>query len=256
MTSIPTHAFDLSSRGGDVIEGLRDVHYGETCIVCGLGPSVRAVPPELPPGVKTIGVNDAFRFRPVDYLFLIDQPIAFKNPDRIATIAESTPAYWFTGTVAHASWDYEREQRGLAPISPAVDVDSGLLPGRRITTPSLATGLALFLGFRRIGIIGIDTIGHPVLEKLIDEMNVIWSEVLSSAWLVKASIVNLSAVNAVPVLPRMHVRDFLAGAPMTHAPKRSKEHTQYIRYIEKGRLGHRASAVWRTEAPKAKAVAK
>jgi hypothetical protein len=215
---------------------MRNIHQGETAIICGIGPSLTALPDQdalRAKGITTIGVNDVFKHRPVDYLFMIDQPVVFKAP-RIDTIVASTPRYWFMGTVAHASWNHERRQRKLHELSPVMNVDTGLLPGKRLTTPSLACGLALFLGFKRIGLIGVDIVGHKTLVKHVDAINVIFSEVLSAAWLAKAGLVNMSPMNALPILPQMTIPDFLAGKPVTHAPRRQKKHTQRIRYYEKG----------------------
>lgn len=239
-TNRPFVTFDLASRcGAEPLEAMRGMCEGQTAIVCGLGPSLGALPDQdrlHSLGITTIGVNDIFAHRPVDFLFMIDQPIVFKR-HRIDTIVSSKPRYWFMGSVAATSWDHEWKQRNMPPALPQQLVDTGLLPGKRLTTPSLAVGLALFLGFKRIGLIGVDIIGHPVLEKHVNNVNVIFTEVLSAAWLVKAGIVNLSPSNVVPVLPRMTIPEFLDGKPVTHIPRRQKKYTRTVRFFEKGALG-------------------
>jgi hypothetical protein len=244
----PLVTFDLASRCGlESLESMRGMCEGQSAIVCGLGPSIGALPDKeilAEKGISTFGVNDIYKYHPVDYLFLIDQPIVF-TPDRIKTIMASGPRYWFMGSVARASWDHEYESKNVPPALPMQVVDTGLLPGKRLTTPSLACGLALFLGFKRIGLIGVDIIGHKVLEKHIDNVNVIFTEVLSAAWLVRAGIVNLSPMNALPILPRMTLPDFLSGKHVTHFPRRQKKHTRLIRHFEKGALSKTNDPRWR-----------
>lgn len=59
-----------------------------TIDVLGLGETVREYKPT---GNITVGVNDIFKYFPVDYLVLADPPQRFPEPDRFKTIMESTP---------------------------------------------------------------------------------------------------------------------------------------------------------------------
>ena len=61
--------------------------------ILGTAPSVREYIPN--PDIKTIGVNDIFRYHPVDYLLLMDGISTFTD-DRQKIIKESKPAKVFT----------------------------------------------------------------------------------------------------------------------------------------------------------------
>jgi len=187
------------------LEKWRDIHSGQDMIVCGCGPSVAELPQTL--DIPTIGVNDIWAYHECNYILMLDGPKAFK-PERINRIVASMPNRWFLTKAADKSWKTYKK-----PRQPVTLFDDLLMPGARITTPSLAVGLALFLGAKRVGLIGVDLKGHSSLEKRVCEVDRGFLQLKGAAWLMKRQLWNLSKDSMMTMLPYKSYSDFMAQAP-------------------------------------------
>lgn len=72
-----------------------------TIHVLGLGESLATYKPD---GNTTIGVNDIFKFHPVDYLVLADRPHRFSDV-RLECICSSTPKKFFVISALCEDWE-------------------------------------------------------------------------------------------------------------------------------------------------------
>ena len=186
------------------MEKWRNRHLGESMIVCGCGPSIQKIPRKI--DIPTIGVNDIWGHHEVDYVLMIDSFKCFTQ-NRVARIMHGKPKHYFMASHAQMSWNTEKKKR-----EPYTIFDDGLMPGTNVTTPSLAVGLAMFMGAKRIGVIGVDLDKHPTLMKQIVRVQKGFSELMGVAWIMgDVELWNLSVEGADILLRRMTPERFLAG---------------------------------------------
>ena len=115
-------------------------------------------------GLISIGVNDVFKFRPVDYLVLIDKPQAFA-PDRLATIKSSTSARVITHIAEWSHYFDNVELIKLAHVrSETAYLKSDMYP-YSICSPYVAVIHAYKLGASEIVMHGVDLVNHPKLSE-------------------------------------------------------------------------------------------
>jgi len=201
----------------------RDAHRGETFIVCGCGQSLNLL--ESPGSFVTIGVNDVGRHFTPDYLVVLNPPSHFKL-GRFRYVEESRARAIFT-----------QLDRLDVPHSNVVQFRLGARAGTDFAVPDVlhyagnspyvAVCLAVHMGARRIGLLGVDftdhhffgsTGTHPLagdLEKIDREYAGLHAACASAG----IELVNLSPVSRLTSLPRVDLRSFDARA-------RSKEVTQ------------------------------
>jgi hypothetical protein len=153
----------------------------KTIIVVGLGLSARQEVPRLQ-RAETIGVNDVDYFLHPKHLLLLDKPQRFK-PTRLETIKKTkAKRIYYIGD----RWDkfFRRDKRvqkfeilTWRSDNPA-DLDEApwaLVNG--FTSPFTAVHLAYKLGAKRIGVIGVDLIGHQLAkysERINKDFYTIW----------------------------------------------------------------------------------
>ena len=129
-------------------------HAGETILVCGCGPSLNDL--ENPERFVTIGVNDVGRRFQPDYLVVVNPRNQF-NSDRFHYIETSKAKFVFT-------------QLDLGLKIPAARFQLGKYGGTDFSNPEtlhytrnspyVAVCLAVQMGARRIGLIGVDFTDH------------------------------------------------------------------------------------------------
>src|SRR5690242_19024469 len=154
----------------EVLQGYWNIHSGETIVVCGCGPSLNALP--LPPPCATVGVNDIGRRFDPDYLVVLNPPEQF-TAGRFRHVEASRARAVFSQLplrLAHAPLARIRlgQRGGIDWRHPKG------LPYTR-NSPYVALCLALQMGARRIGLIGVDFTGdhffgptgpHPLAREL------------------------------------------------------------------------------------------
>lgn len=127
--------------------------------VLGLGETVREY---KPCGNITVGVNDIFKYFPVDYLILADPPQRFPEKDRYKTIVESTPKKF----LCPEPWPVNNfELIKLAPGRGMIkELDTHGVYCFSNNSPYLACVHAYKLGAKEIRLFGVDFNTHEALS--------------------------------------------------------------------------------------------
>ncbi|MDB4916775.1 MAG: hypothetical protein JWM95_4419 [Gemmatimonadetes bacterium] len=135
-------------------EDFGGVHDGETILVCGCGASLAEL--ERPERFITIGVNDVGRQFDPDYLVVLNSRHQFSG-DRFKYVEGSRARAVFSQLRLEIPHPHlvtlKLGKRGGA------DVDGKTLPYTR-NSPYVAVALAIHMGARRIGLLGVDFTDH------------------------------------------------------------------------------------------------
>ncbi|MGH6891165.1 MAG: hypothetical protein ACREEP_02785, partial [Dongiaceae bacterium] len=152
------------------LPGFRDLHAGETLVVCGCGASLRDFRP--PKNLITIGVNDVGRLFDPTYLVVLNSRQQFSG-DRFRYVEQSRAQAIFTQLdlgIRHPHTVRFRLGRYGGTDFPNPEV----LHYTR-NSPYLALCLAVHMGAKKIGLIGVDftenhfyaeTGPHPLASRL------------------------------------------------------------------------------------------
>ncbi len=194
------------------IADYKNIHQGKSIIVCGCGESLNTLP--LNENIITIGVNDVGRLFDPNYLVVLNHPQQFKL-DRYRYVRDSKASAVFSQLplkFPHPNIvKFKLGQKGGTDFS-----QPDALPYTQ-NSPYVAIGLAVLMGAKRIGLIGVDftpnhffgkTGMHPLQEKLgiIDkEFQRLHTALVSQA----VELVNLSAKSRLDSLPKMAMQQFL-----------------------------------------------
>jgi hypothetical protein len=134
-----------------VFRDFRGYHAGETMLVCGCGSSLSQI--IAPESVITIGVNDVGRLFDPDYLVVVNPRTQFAA-GRFSYVEQSRAHAVFTQLDLGLSHPrVVKFQMGCRPGTEFNNPD--VLPYTR-NSPYVAICLAVHMGARRIGVIGVD----------------------------------------------------------------------------------------------------
>jgi hypothetical protein len=137
------------------LASFRGLHAGESIVVCGCGASFAELTPPI--GAITIGVNDVGRHLDPDYLVVVNPRNQFAG-DRFRYVESSRARYLFTQLdlqVAHpAVIKFRLGRHGGTDFS-----DPNVLHFTQ-NSPYVALCLAVHMGAKRIGLIGVDFTDH------------------------------------------------------------------------------------------------
>lgn len=137
------------------LASFKDVHKGETVIVCGCGSSLNEF--KNPEQFITIGVNDVGRRFHPDYLVVVDPRRNF-SVKRFQFVKYSGAKYLFTqldqGEVQPETVRFRLGRKGGTDFSNPNVLDYSL------NSPYVALCLAVHMGAVRIGMIGVDFTLH------------------------------------------------------------------------------------------------
>ena len=142
------------------LASFKDIHKGETIIVCGCGTSLNLL--TQPQRFITIGVNDVGRKFHPNYLVVVNPPNQFVR-DRFQYVRDSCSPYLFT-------------QLDLGKVNPeVVPFRLGTRGGTHFNNPDVlhytqnspyvALCLAVHMGATRIGLIGVDFTDHHFFDR-------------------------------------------------------------------------------------------
>jgi SAM-dependent methyltransferase len=197
------------------LEGFYNFHEGETILVCGCGSSLTEV--AGPERFITIGVNDVGRMFQPDYLVVLNSRPQFSH-DRYRHVEESRARAVFTQLRLGLSHPhvitFRLGRRG------GTDVDGATLPYTR-NSPYVALALAMHMGARRIGLIGVDftenhffgrTGRHPLSREL-PQIDGEYTRLAEACRQRGVELFNLSATSRLTGLPKMSFGAFAAAVP-------------------------------------------
>jgi hypothetical protein len=130
-----------------------------SCVICGIGPSIQGF--TRPVGWKVFGVNDCDRWISPDYLLVVNPEGSFRG-DRWNYIhtTKADVVYSHLNLPIQASEHLVRIKLGKEN---GVNLDGDTCDYTN-NSPYMACILAYRLGFRRIGLIGVDLVDHPHLK--------------------------------------------------------------------------------------------
>jgi hypothetical protein len=197
------------------LASFRGLHRGETMLVCGCGSSLSQI--TAPERFATIGVNDVGRLFNADYLLVVNPPAQFSG-GRFRYVESSQARAIFTQLDLGISHPhvvrFNLGRRGGADLS-----DNDSLPYAR-NSPYIALCLALFMGARRIGLVGVDFTGHHFFattgrHPLASELNAIQAEyeaVAQTCRKMGVEVYNLGADSVLRAFPKVPPEEFARGA--------------------------------------------
>ena len=198
----------------------RNYHDGETMLVCGCGSSLPSV--IAPERFPSIGVNDVGRLFDPDYLVVINPRSQFSG-DRFKYVEASHSQAIFTQLdlgIAHPNIvRFKLGKRGGTDVS-----DAGSLPYTR-NSPYVALCLALYMGAKRIGLIGVDFTEHHFFAStgrhpLAGELNQVNNEYTALAQAFRqrgVDVFNLSAESRLTAFPKISPEQFARSSLVSAA---------------------------------------
>lgn len=195
------------------LAGFHNYHIDETIIVCGCGSSLNHLPD--PHRHVTIGVNDVGRLFDPTYLMVLNNKADFKG-DRFSYIENSKAKVVFSQLALRINHQnlvkIKLGRRGGVDFS-----DHNSLNFTR-NSPYVATCLAIHMGARRIGLIGVDftdnhffgqTGPHP-LAREIGQINAEFGRLCAAAAQLGVELVNLSQSSRLVAVPKLAIDAFLS----------------------------------------------
>ncbi|HUF60477.1 MAG TPA: glycosyltransferase [Verrucomicrobiales bacterium] len=198
----------------------RNVHCGETIVVCGCGASLNDF--AEPHRFITVGVNDVGRrFHPT-YLVVVNPPSQF-SPQRFQFIRDSRARCIFTQL--DLGIPHSRIVRFRLGTRGGVDFSDPHVLHYTQNSPYVALCLAAHLGAARIGLIGVDwtndhffgsTGGHPLSRRLaqIEKEYRALSDALRKRGV---AVYNLSPVSRLTCIPKISFEELVHG-PIDSVP--------------------------------------
>jgi hypothetical protein len=197
-------------------EAWRHRHAGESVIVCGCGESAALLAAKPP--CTVIGVNDLGRAWHPDYLVLVNPPAQF-SPERWAVVQATQARAVFTQLADPGLPAEVPVQRfALGRLAGTDEPAPGTLHYTR-NSPYVAVQLALHLGARRIGLLGVDftprhffgDTGEHLLARRLPQIDAEYAALHSACAARGVELVNLSPVSRLQSLPRQDLSAFVPG---------------------------------------------
>jgi len=190
----------------------RNLHADATVLVCGCGASLELL--DDAKGCITIGVNDVGRKLTPDYLVVVNPRTQF-TAGRLAHIERSGARAVFSqlGDLRLAGAPLVRFRLGTyGGTTPSSAVDALHYTQN---SPYVAVCLAMHMGARRIGLIGVDFTGQHALAA---QLRLIDGEYQKLAVAIRSrggELVNLSPTSRLTSLPRGDLQEFLTQSAAT-----------------------------------------
>ena len=205
-------------RSMRTLASFKDTHRGETFVVCGCGESLNEL--TQPERFVTIGVNDVGRRFQPDYLVVVNPRHQFAG-DRFRYVEHSRARFIFTQLNLGLRRDNIVQVR-LGRYGGTDCINASVLHYTR-NSPYVALCLAVLMGARRVGLIGVDFTDHHFFARTgrhqltgqlarIDAEYRALGEALAQAGI---EVLNLSARSRLTAFPKIALEDFArdAGLP-------------------------------------------
>jgi hypothetical protein len=198
------------------LASFKGIHHGETIVVCGCGESLNLL--EHPEQFITIGVNDVGRRFNPNYLVVVNPRNQFKA-DRFQYVVNSKAGHVFT-QMSNLGIPHPRIVRfRLGKYGGTDFTDPEVLHYTR-NSPYLAVCLAVYMGARRIGLIGVDftdhhffaaTGRHPLAPQL-EQIDREYQSLARACLALGIEVVNLSPTSRLTALQKTSLEDFAVAA--------------------------------------------
>jgi hypothetical protein len=208
MDRISSSGRETSSR---TLPSFKDIHRHDKIVVCGCGSSLNTF--VSPSRFITIGVNDVGRLFQPRYLMLCNYPHQF-DADRWPYVENSRAEYLFTHLpdLVHPHPNIVRFRHGVCGGTDFSDPERLHYTN---TSTYMALCLAIHMGSRLIGVIGIDyTDNHffgptgRYTGNTAATVDPQFRKLANAALELGAQIFNLSAGSALTAFPKMPLEDF------------------------------------------------
>ena len=211
----------------------QNIHEGSTIVVCGCGESLNEL--TTPERFITIGVNDVGRRFHPNYLVVVNPRSQFSG-DRFHYVESSRASYLFTQLDLGLS--RENVIRFSLGTPNGTDLSDPNVLHYTQNSPYVALCLAVHMGARRIGVIGVDftdnhffapTGRHVLTSQLsaIDEQYQCLYEAIRARGV---EVFNLSSTSRLTAFPKMSVAQFSNAAPAVPQPHISEERIFFVNY--------------------------
>jgi Glycosyl transferases group 1/Glycosyl transferase family 2 len=189
----------------------QDYHAGETILVCGCGSSLSQI--VAPERFVTIGVNDVGRLFQPDYLVVLNPLHQFRG-DRARYVEESRASAIFTQLQLAIS--HPHIVRFRLGTRGGVSFNNPQVLHYTRNSPYLALCLAVHMGAKRVGLIGVDFTDHHFFGQtgrhpLTGEFAQIereYKHLAESCRQMGVEVVNLSQESRLTAFPKMSPMDF------------------------------------------------
>jgi hypothetical protein len=208
----------MIANAAPTLASFAGIHRGETIVVCGCGPSLNGL--ERPEQFVTIGVNDVGRRFDPSYLVVVNPPSQFA-PGRFRYVQESKARYLFSqldlGAAAPPAVRFRLGHYGGTTFD-----DPGVLHYTR-NSPYVALCLAVHMGARRIGLVGVDftddhffgATGPHVLAGQLPAIDAEYRALATALAARGVEVTNLSPASRLTAFPKRQT-----AAPAPAAPRR------------------------------------
>jgi hypothetical protein len=250
-----------------MLASFRNAHQSQSIVVCGCGHSLVAL--RQPNSFITIGVNDVGRLFQPDYLVVIDGREHLR--DRFRYVETSQAGWIFTqrtnlGLLRSRIVNF-RLGTGDGPES--ADAETLPFSRERLMTPHVAVCLALHMGARNIGLIGVDLTDHHFFASTgahewaphLDSIDREFARLGVAALERGCRIFNLSEMSRLSAFPKMSVETFATIDPIAPQSAASERPRRIVSYATTPLVGrpallarcinaqtpHRARCVWATD---------
>lgn len=210
-----------------------DIHDGKTIIVCGCGSSLNEF--QNPEQYITISVNDVGRLFTPSYLVVLNPRTQFKG-DRFRYVENSRAGAVFTQLdlgIKHPNVVRFK----LGKYGGTDFTDTHVLHFTR-NSPYVALCLAVHMGAKRIGLIGIDftdnhffgNTGRHNLAGQLEQIDKEYKSLAESCKRMGIEIVNLSGRSRLSAFPRMNLNDFFSKQAADDSTDQSTRQLNIISY--------------------------
>ncbi len=216
MTESLPSSSPVEASGGDEalpsgFKDFRGFHKGATVVVCGCGASLKTF---VNPGrCITIGVNDVGRLFHPDYLVVVNPRHQFQS-DRFRHVEESKARAIFTQL--DLGLQHKRVVRFNLGRRAGVDFSNPDVLNYTSNSPYVALCLAVHMGARKIGIIGVDftndhffaqTGTHP-LERQLPQIDREYRQLYDECVRRGVEVFNLSTQSRLTAFPKLSLQEF------------------------------------------------
>jgi hypothetical protein len=217
-----------------VFSEYRDRHKGEDILVCGCGESLRAF--QFPEDLITIGVNDVGRVVDPDYLVVLNSEGQFPR-ERFQYIRDSRAGAVFTQFTNLPVPNGKRVILRLGQYGGSDLASPDTLPYTR-NSPYVAICLAVYMGARRVGLIGVDfsdqsiyapLARHPLTGQL-PRIESEYARLVTACTARGIELVNLSPASRLTSLPKADSAGWLESHARSARARRAASGLRLVSY--------------------------